>query len=47
MKIMLEIAAVALLVASPAYAGKGGSASKIQSAIKSGSVDAIIAEVAR
>jgi HEAT repeat protein len=47
MKTMLKIAAVALLVATPAFAGKGGSASKINSAIKSGSVDAIIAEVER
>jgi HEAT repeat protein len=47
MKTMLKIAAVALLVATPAFAGKGGSASKIQSAVKSGSVDAIIAEVER
>ena len=47
MKTFIKIAAVAMLVASPAFAGKGGSASKIQSAIKSGSVDAIIAEVER
>ncbi|MBA3499563.1 MAG: HEAT repeat domain-containing protein [Myxococcota bacterium] len=43
-----KIAAVAfLLLATPAFAGKGGSAQKIQSAISSHSVDAIIAEVER
>jgi len=43
-----KIAAVAfLLLATPAFAGKGGSASKINSAIQSRSVDAIIAEVER
>jgi HEAT repeat protein len=42
-------AAVAFLavVASPAYAGKGGSAGLIRTAIQSGSVDAITAEVER
>lgn len=45
----MKLAAVAFLavVASPAYAGKGGSAAKIRSAIQSGSVDAITAEVER
>jgi HEAT repeat protein len=43
-----KIAAVAfLMLATPAFAGKGGSAQKIQSAISSRSVDAIIAEVER
>jgi HEAT repeat protein len=44
-----KIAAVAfvLLAATPAFAGRGGSAQKVQSAINSGSVDAIIAEVER
>jgi HEAT repeat protein len=43
-----KIAAIAfLMLATPAFAGKGGSASKIQSAIQSRSVDAIIAEVER
>lgn len=36
-----------MLAASPAYAGKGGSAGLIRSAVQSGSVDAIIAEVER
>ena len=48
MKTIIKIAAVLFLVAAtPAFAGKGGSASKINSAIQSGSVDAIIAEVER
>src|SRR5687767_1080926 len=48
MKTFIKIAAVAFLALStPAFAGKGGSASKINSAIQSGSVDAIIAEVER
>lgn len=49
MNIGKKIAAVAfvMLAATPAFAGKGGSASKIQSAIQSRSVDAIIAEVER
>src|SRR5687767_10644652 len=46
--IRMKLAAVAfVLLATPAFAGKGGGASKINSAIKSGSVDAIIAEVER
>ena len=49
MKTLIKIAAVALtlVVASPAFAGKGGSAAKIKSAVASGSVDAILAEVER
>lgn len=48
----LKLAAVAsltlgLLAAAPAHAGKGGSAGLIQSAIQSGSVDAITAELER
>lgn len=45
----MKLAAVAFLalVASPAFAGKGGSAGKIKAAIQSGSVDAITAEVER
>lgn len=44
-----KLAAVAfvLLAATPALAGRGGSAGKIQAAVHSGSVDAIIAEVER
>lgn len=43
-----KLAAVAfVLLASPAFAGKGGGAKQIQSAIQSRSVDAIIAEVER
>jgi hypothetical protein len=44
-----KLAAVAFLacLASPAYAGKGGSAAKIRDAIRSNSVDAITAEVER
>lgn len=44
-----KLAAVAfvLVAAAPAYAGKGGSAGLIRSAINSGSSDAIIAEVER
>src|SRR3954466_11481102 len=44
-----KLAAVAFLVlaASPAYAGKGGSADKIRDAINSRSVDAITAGVER
>ena len=41
------LAASALAFASPALAGKGGSAVKIQAAVQSGSQDAIIAEVER
>ena len=49
MKTLIKIAAVmlTLYVAPPAFAGKGGSAAKIQSAVRSGSVDAILAEVER
>jgi hypothetical protein len=43
----LAAVAFVLCAATPALAGKGGSASKINSAIKSGSVDAIISEVER
>src|SRR5262245_27242857 len=45
----IKFAAVAfvLCAAAPAFAGVGGSPAKIRSAIKSGSVDAIIAEVER
>jgi len=44
-----KIAAVAfvLFAASPAFAGKGGSAGLIRTAIQSGSVDAITAEIER
>ncbi|MDX2087904.1 MAG: HEAT repeat domain-containing protein [Kofleriaceae bacterium] len=45
-----KLAAVAftlLAASSPALAGKGGSAARIQAAVTSGSVDAIIAEVER
>ncbi len=44
-----KLAAVAFVVmtAAPAFAGRGGSAEKISAAIKSTSVDAIIAEVER
>ena len=44
-----KLAAVAfvLLATAPAYAGKGGSAGLIRSAINSGSSDAIIAEIER
>ncbi|HLL21571.1 MAG TPA: HEAT repeat domain-containing protein [Kofleriaceae bacterium] len=43
-----KLAAVAcLLLATPAFAGKGGSAQSVRAAIHSGSVDAIIAEVER
>lgn len=47
--IRIKLAAVALVLcaAMPAYAGVGGSAEKIRSAVASGSVDAIIAEVER
>jgi HEAT repeat protein len=49
MNISKKLAAVAfvLLAATPAFAGKGGSAGKIAAAVNSGSVDAIIAEVER
>jgi HEAT repeat protein len=48
MKTMKLAAAFAVLcAASPAFAGKGGSAALISSAIQSGSTDAIIAEVER
>lgn len=47
--IAIQLAAVGLLAlaASPALAGKGGSAAAIQAAVASTSVDAIIAEVER
>jgi hypothetical protein len=48
MKNLLKLAAVATLcIATPAFAGKGGSATKIRDAISSHSQDAIIAEVER
>ena len=49
MNISKKIVAVAfvLLAATPAFAGKGGSAGKIAAAVNSGSVDAIVAEVER
>jgi HEAT repeat protein len=48
MKTMNKLAAVALtLITSTAYAGKGGSNTAIVDAVKSGSQDAIIAEVER
>ena len=50
MKTLTKLAAVAVVVAataSPALAGRGGSAAKIRQAIQSTSVDAIIAEVER
>jgi len=49
MKNIIKLAAVTFLVcaASPAIAGKGGSAGKIQAAVASNSTDAIIAEVER
>ncbi|HUJ57291.1 MAG TPA: HEAT repeat domain-containing protein [Kofleriaceae bacterium] len=49
MKNLSKLAAVAIAVmaASPAYAGKGGSAALINSAVQSGSVGAIRAEVER
>lgn len=45
----MKLAAVCFLAlaASPAVAGKGGTAGQIRSAIQSGSVDAIVAEVER
>lgn len=45
----IKIAAVALTLfaSTSAFAGKGGSAAAIQSAVKSGSTDAILAEVER
>jgi HEAT repeat protein len=49
MNISKQLAAVAfvLCAATPAFAGKGGSAGKIAAAVNSGSVDAIVAEVER
>jgi HEAT repeat protein len=49
MNISKKLAAVAfvLFAATPAFAGKGGSAAKITAAVNSGSVDAIVAEVER
>jgi hypothetical protein len=46
---LIKIAAVAVLALAPsvAFAGKGGSAARIQAAVASTSVDAIIAEVER
>src|ERR1043165_9856483 len=45
----IKLAAVGLLALAPAaaFAGKGGSAAAIQSAVSSGSVDAITAEIER
>ncbi|MEZ4359862.1 MAG: HEAT repeat domain-containing protein [Kofleriaceae bacterium] len=43
----LLLAAALLLSASPAIAGTGGSAGQIRSAVSSGSVDAIVAEIER
>ncbi len=43
---MFAVAAL-LAVASPAWAGKGGSVGQIRSAVASGSVDAIVAELER
>lgn len=46
--IAITLAAASVLAFAPAaYAGKGGSAAKIRTAVASGSVDAIIAEVER
>ncbi len=46
--IAIQVAAVGLLaLSSPALAGKGGSADKIQAAVASGSPDAIAAELER
>ena len=47
--IVIQLAAVGLLALAPsaAFAGKGGSAALIQSAVDSHSVDAIIAEIER
>jgi HEAT repeat protein len=49
MNIAKKLAAVAFVLgaALPAYAGRGGSATKIEAAVASGSVDAIVAEVER
>ena len=49
MKNIIKVAAVAFLVcgASSAFAGKGGSAGAIQTAVASHSADAIIAKVSR
>lgn len=41
------IAALLVASAAPAWAGKGGSAGQIRSAVASGSVDAIVAEIER
>ena len=48
-KTVLKLAAVGFLAlaSGPAFAGKGGSVAKIQAAVASSSVDAIIAEVER
>jgi HEAT repeat protein len=48
-KTFIQLAAVAILVVAPqvVYAGKGGSAARIQAAVTSGSIDAILAEVER
>jgi len=49
-KISTKLAAVALMLAAsaaPASAGKGGSAAQLKDAVRSGSVDAIVAEVER
>jgi hypothetical protein len=49
MKNIIKLAAVTFLVcaATPAFAGKGGSAGKIKAAVATNSSDAIIAEVER
>jgi len=44
---LAAVAALALVTPTMAHAGKGGSAAAIQSAVKSTSVDAIIAEIER
>lgn len=44
---LATVAVLALAASSPALAGKGGSAAKIDAAVRSGSVDAIVAEVER
>lgn len=46
-RLSLLTSLVLLLAAAPALAGKGGSAGQIKSAVASGSVDAIVAEIER